>query len=215
MEEMPTLRLVNHDDVDAVLAIFAPYVTGTAVSFEVEVPSREAFRHKVQALSSRYPYVVCTVDGRLVGFAYASEERPHAAYRWNAEVSVYLELDYHRRGIATQIYRALFDLLAMQGFRNVYAVIALPNPGSLALHQRLGFTSAGVHRRTGFKLGRWRDVEWLHKALVDAEDGASPPEPPLAIGQLDPATVADVLSAATARLRQSWTERARRTEAPA
>lgn len=210
MEETPTLRLANPDDVDAILAVYAPYITGTAVSFELEVPTREAFRERMRSHS----YVVCTLDGRVVGFAGASAERPQPAYRWNAEVSIYLELSCCRRGIGTEMYRALFELLAMQGYRNLYAVIALPNPGSLAMHQHLGFSPAGLHLRTGYKLGRWRNVQWLHKALVETEDVEETPPLPVGIQHLDPATVARVLSDATARLRRSWAIRQTRGGVP-
>lgn len=203
MEETLTLRLANRDDVDAILAVYAPYVTETAVSFELEVPSREAFRQRL----STHPCVVCTLDGRVVGFAGATAERPQPAYRWNAEVSVYLELSCCRQGIGTEMYRALFELLAMQGYRNLYAVVALPNPASLALHLNLGFSAAGLHLRTGYKLGRWRDVQWLHKAVVETEDVEEAPPQPVGIQSLDPASVARVLSDATGRLRRAWAVR--------
>ncbi|MCL2151066.1 MAG: N-acetyltransferase family protein [Coriobacteriia bacterium] len=170
--ESLSVRLAEPDDSQAILDIYSPYVRDTTLTFVSTIPTEREIRAKMLQIQRRYPYLVCTIGGKVIGFAYANEMRPHEAYRWNAELSIYLDESYHRRGIATALYTALFQILRTQGFVNLYAVITIPNDPSIALHRHFGFTEIGVHEATGYKFDRWLDTVWMHHRIEGAADPA-------------------------------------------
>jgi phosphinothricin acetyltransferase len=147
-----SIRLAKEEDVDALLAIYAPYVEDTFISFEYEVPSRDEFLERIRIFSADYPYLVCEYAGRVIGYAYASKHRTRTAYQWSVESTVYLQKDFHRKGIARVLYEALFEMLRLQGYFNVYAGISLPNEQSVAFHLALGFEEIGVLKISGTSL---------------------------------------------------------------
>jgi len=168
-------------------AVYAPFVEGSAISFEYSAPDAAEMGRRIAQLSATHAWLVAEDDGEILGFAYASPHRERAAYRWAAEVSVYIGSAYHRRGIGRALYGTLFELLTRQGYRTVCAGIALPNEASVALHEALGFELVGIYRRIGWKGGTWWDVGWWQLQLTSAEPGApgDPPEPgpPVRLGQ--------------------------------
>jgi phosphinothricin acetyltransferase len=200
MNKLPAaIRRAQPSDAQAIRGIYAPYVTDTAITFVSTVPTADEIRRKMLEIEKRYPYLVCTIGDEVVGFAYANRLRPHEAYRWNAELSVYIDPGYQGRGIATALYTALFQILKAQGFCNLYAVITLPNDASVALHKHFGFRELAVHRADGYKLGAWRDVLWMLYRV----EGAADPEthgPPVRLPELRPNEVETALSIASALL---------------
>jgi phosphinothricin acetyltransferase len=183
--------MAQADDAQAIADIYAPYVTDTAITFVSTVPTVESIRKKMASIQKRYPYLVCTIDGKVVGFAYADAARPHEAYRWNAELSVYIDSSYHGHGIATALYTALFQILKAQGFCNLYAVITLPNDASIALHRHFGFKELATHKADGYKMGAWRDVLWMLYRIEGAVDpgvhGVPTPLPKLRANEVETA----------------------------
>lgn len=171
------IRQATAEDAPAILDIYAPYVKDTPVSFELKTPSKTEFLRRLERISQRFPYLAAEKDGRIVGYAYAHAERERAGYQWNAELSVYLLSDYQRRGLGSRLYNAVIEILGFLGYRNLYAVITLPNDASLSMHQRLGFTPLAVHKNAGYKLGRWHDVAWLEKNLGPYRADPVPPTP--------------------------------------
>jgi L-amino acid N-acyltransferase YncA len=157
------------------LAIYAPLVRDTAISFELQPPTEAQMRERVGGVLERMPWLVCEEDGRVLGYACATPFRTRPAYQWTVEVTVYVHPAHSRRGIARALETALLAGLRLQGFRTALAVIALPNPASVALHEDLGFTPVGVFRAAGYKLGRWHDVGWWELALGDRTLGPKPP----------------------------------------
>ena len=176
------IRMADATDCNAVMDIYRPYVTDTAITFANVMPTEEAFRARMERVARRFPYLVCTIEDQVVGFAFAAEERPHDAYQWNAELSIYLDPRFHRRGVATALYNALISILKAQGFYNLYAVIALPNDASIALHRHFGFEEAFVNDRSGFKMGQWRDTIWMRLRLK--QPCRTPERPPKLIEEL-------------------------------
>lgn len=144
-----------------------------------------------------YPYLVVEEDGSIVGFAYAHRLGERAAYAWNAELSIYFAPGCTSRGWGSVLFWALIDLLALQGVRNAYSLITVPNEASLALHEKLGFTLMGVQKEAGYKLGAWHDVAWLRMAIGDF---SAAPEPRMPLSSMDPDQVAEVLATAEAAL---------------
>jgi phosphinothricin acetyltransferase len=170
-----TVRPARHADAGAIAAVYAPYVTGTAVSFETEPPDAAEMARRMSG-RPLLPWLVAERDGRVSGYAYASVHRARAAYRWGADVSVYLEDSERGRGTGRSLYGELLPVLRVLGYVGAYGGIALPNPASVALHESMGFTLVGVYRRVGYKLGRWHDVGWWQLALADPLPGV-PAEP--------------------------------------
>ncbi|HST47512.1 arsinothricin resistance N-acetyltransferase ArsN1 family B [Jatrophihabitans sp.] len=163
-------------DAPACAAIYAPYVTDTAISFETEPPSAEEMARRIEAATRAHAWLVLEEAGRVVGYAYAGPFNPRAAYRWSAQVSVYLEPGRQRRGGGRALYQALLSRLAERGFRTALAGMTLPNDASEGLHRALGFIPVGTYRRVGFKHGRWHDVAWVQRSIGD--DDTDPPAEP-------------------------------------
>lgn len=182
------IRSIALADAPAVSDIYAPFVTDAATSFEALPPDAAEIQKRIQDVTPKYPWLVFEGDGDVLGFAYASQHRTRHAYQWSADVSVYIHERARNHGVGRALYTALFDLLRRQGFFNAYAGITLPNPGSVRLHESMGFTSVGVYSRVGFKFGRWHDVLWLELRLSD--DPTVPKDPSSTAGLFqDPAVV--------------------------
>jgi L-amino acid N-acyltransferase YncA len=162
-------------DAAACAAIYAPYVTGTAITFETEPPSEDEFAARIETASKSYAWLVLEHEGRVVGYAYAGRFHARPAYRWACEVSVYLETGRRRSGGGRALYEALLARLRERGFRIAIAGMTLPNEASVGLHEALGFEPVGTYRRIGYKLGDWHDVAWMQRRLLD--DDGEPPEP--------------------------------------
>lgn len=172
---MARIRLAEAADAPSFPEIYAPSVVDSCISFELEVPDAAEFRRRLEAQARVAPWLVCEEAGRVLGYAYGSRHRERAAYRWSTDASVYVAAGARRRGVGRALYRSLFALLALQGFRAVHAGIALPNPPSVGLHEALGFLPVGVYRAVGFKAGRWCDVGWWQLELLPRV--GPPPEP--------------------------------------
>jgi phosphinothricin acetyltransferase len=169
---METIRLATASDAAAVAAIYAPFCATTVVSFEESAPTADEMATRIARVTARYPWLVLEHKGTIAGYAYASQHRERAAYRWAVDVAVYVHERFRRKGVGRALYAALFPILDAQGYRRVYAGVALPNAGSEGLHEAVGFQVVGVYRRVGWKLGAWRDVRWYQLSLSDGEPGA-------------------------------------------
>jgi phosphinothricin acetyltransferase len=132
-------------------------------------------QRRIAEVTARLPWLVCERAGGIAGYAYATPHRTRAAYQWSVETSAYVHAGARRSGVARALYGALLALLEVQGYRNAYAIITLPNPASVALHEALGFRSVGVHRGAGYKLGAWHDVGWWQRALAARTRDPGPP----------------------------------------
>ncbi len=195
---MITLRLARETDAEAILSIYGPYIRDTAVTFECEVPTAEAFARRIREISEDYPYLACETEGALIGYGYAHRHMERSAYQWNAELSIYIARGWLRRGVGRAIHNALEGILCLQNVRTVYGGVTLPNPNSEGLIASLGFDRVGVYHNAGFKCGRWHDVAWFEKAIGDyGED----PAPFLPFRLLPEDKVAEVLKGCNEALR--------------
>lgn len=170
---MLKIRPATPKDAAGILSIYAPFVKDTAVSFETVVPTIAEFEKRIETISESFPYLVCEMDQKIVGYAYASTHRERAAYQWSADLSVYIDPAYHRKRIATALYTALIELLKLQGFCTAFAGITMPNSASESFHRALGFREIGVFEHVGYKLGQWRDVKWMQLDLREDESAPS------------------------------------------
>ena len=171
------IRLAEERDADAIAAIYAPSITEGVASFELVPPDAAEMARRMAGILPAYPWLVCEHEGRVAGYVYASQHMARAAYQWSANVSAYIDADLHRRGIGRALYTSLFALMRLQGFYNAYGGITLPNPGSVGLHEAIGFRLVGVYRDIGYKMGGWRDVGWWSLELQPKP--AAPPATPL------------------------------------
>lgn len=169
------IRLATAQDGEAVAAIYRPVVADTAISFETMPPDDTEMARRIDETLLSYPWLVCDIDGRPAGYAYAARHRVRGAYQWSVDTSVYIADAYRRRGVGRGLYTSLFAILAAQGYFNAFAGIALPNPASVALHESTGFEPIGVYRRVGYKLDRWHDVGWWQLTLKQHEASPSAP----------------------------------------
>jgi L-amino acid N-acyltransferase YncA len=165
-------------DAAACAAIYAPFVIDHPSSFELQPPDAATMEERIARTAATHAWLVDERDGRVAGYAYGGPHRERAAYRWSAEVSVYVDPAFHRRGVGRALYEALFARLRERGYRMAFAGITLPNAGSVGLHEALGFELVGVFRRVGWKAGAWRDVGWWQLQLAPQDETADGPPPP-------------------------------------
>ena len=139
------IRAATPDDAAAIASIYAPYVEGSAVSFEVEAPGAGGIADRMAAGGGLYPWLVSAdADGAIAGYAYGCAFRPRPAYRFAVETSIYLARQAQGRGLGRSLYAPLLELLRVQGFAQAIAAITLPNEASAMLHERLGFSQIGT-----------------------------------------------------------------------
>jgi len=165
---------IPETDAEACLAVYAPFVLDTPVSFEEVVPTVDEFRDRMRATIATHPWLVLEVAGRVVGYAYASQHRSRAAYRWAADVTVYLGPEQRGLGGGRLLYERLIERLRRQGFQVLCAGVTLPNESSVGLHRAVGFEPVGVYRRIGWKAGAWHDVAWFQLELAPPTTTAPP-----------------------------------------
>ena len=176
------IRLARPADAAGMLAIYAPVVRDTFISFELEPPTLDEMRARIEKTLATHPWLVDERDGRVAGYAYATRHRERLAYQWSVDVSCYVHPDARGKGIGAALYRALLAVLRKQGFQRAYAGIALPNPASVRLHESVGFTPVGTYREAGFKNGEWRDTGWWQCRVGDAPANPRAPRPLAQLG---------------------------------
>lgn len=175
------IRNATPQDAAQIQAIYEPIVHDTVISFEIETPTVDEMAGRMEAIQQRFPWLVCELEGEIAGYVYASPHHERAAYQWSANVSVYIHPDHHRRGVGRALYTSLFALLKLQGFYNVYAGITLPNPGSVGIHESMGFELVGIYKQVGYKFGAWHDVGWWSLTLRPHDEKPADPLLPLAL----------------------------------
>ena len=159
------IRLAKPSDAAALLAIYAPYVENTAITFEYEVPTIEDFTNRIAKTLEKYPYLVAEEDGVVLGYAYASTYYARAAYDWAVELSVYVSQDARGKGVGSKLYDVIEEMLEQMGYIHFLACISLPNEASLALHRKRGYQQVAHFPKIGYKFNRWHDIVWLQKSL--------------------------------------------------
>lgn len=183
------LRPVTEADASALLAIYAPYVRNTAITFEYEVPTEAEFARRIRTTLTRFPYLAAVRDGEILGYAYTGPFAARPAYQWAAETSIYIRQDVHRLGLGMRLYEAIESVSKAQGLTNLYAKITSPagldpylTRDSIEFHTTLGYTLAGTFHNCGCKFGRWYDMVCMEKILSDHVPN---PEKPIPFPELD------------------------------
>ena len=166
------IRSVKLDEAQELLAIYAPYVTDTAITFEYDIPSLDEFANRIKMIQEKYPYLVAVQDGEIVGYAYATAFHPRAAYSRCVEMAIYLKTDCRGQGIGRKLYEELEIRLKEKGILNLYACIGyapvedeyLTN-ASVRFHEKMGYKVKGHFTKCGYKFGRWYDMVWMEKMI--------------------------------------------------
>ena len=159
------IRAALPEDAARCAQIYAPFVTDSWVSFELTPPDSAEMAARIASHGATHGWLVAEIDGRVAGYAYGSPHRTREAYASSCDVAIYVDPAFARTGIGRALYAQLLPALKQRGYHAAFAAIALPNPGSVALHEAMGFAPLGIYREVGWKLGGWRDVGWWQRLL--------------------------------------------------
>lgn len=176
------IRIATEDDAEALLAVYAPYVIKTAITFEYEVPTLEEFRGRIRHTLQKYPYLVAERDGTILGYAYVGPFHERAAYDWAVETSIYVEENLRRCGVGGKLNRALEAVCGAMGILNMEACIGVPEEedeyltrNSENYHAHIGYRLVGEFYQCGYKFGRWYNMVWMEKVIGEHKDEMQAP----------------------------------------
>ena len=166
------IRIAKEDDAEELLKIYSYYVKNTAITFEQKVPSLEEFTNRIKETLINYPYLVAIVDGRIIGYIYASRFRTRESYICSAATSIYIEKSYQRKGIGKKLYSELCNILLKQNITNVYAGAADPieedeylTHNSEYFHKSMGFEIVAKYNKCAIKFGKWYNLIEMEKII--------------------------------------------------
>ncbi len=177
------IRPATAQDIPRILEIYAPYVENTAISFEYTVPTLQEFTQRFFGITAQFPWLVWEENGVILGYAYGSLPFERKAYQWSAEASIYLCPEGQGRGIGRQLYAALENLLRLQGYRKIYAIITTANEASIAFHRAVGYRHTATMPDCGYKFGKWYGTVWMEK---DLNTWDAPPQEPISVHRIVP-----------------------------
>lgn len=176
------IRVASVEDAQALLAIYAPYVIKTAITFEYEVPSTEEFRERIRHTLQKYPYLVAEQNGKILGYAYVGPFHDRAAYDWAVETSIYVDENLRRSGVGGRLNRALEAVCGAMGILNMEACIGVPEVedehltrNSEEYHAHIGYRLVGEFYKCGYKFGRWYNMVWMEKMIGEHKDEMQSP----------------------------------------
>ena len=162
------IRNGTPEDAASIASIYNHYVLNTAITFETDAVTPDEIASRIREVTAAgLPSVIAERNGRVLGYAYASKWKGRCAYRFSIESTVYVDAEYTRQGIGAELYDALLARLRCGNTHVVIGGIALPNEGSVALHERLGFRKVAHFNEVGFKFERWIDVGYWQLTFVD------------------------------------------------
>jgi L-amino acid N-acyltransferase YncA len=171
------VRAASRQDADACVAIYRPYVLGTVISWELEVPSVDEMAARIAAAREAHEWLVLERDEEIIGFAYGHAFNRLPAFKWSTETGIYVSVDHHHAGCGRQLYTRLLDRLRERGYRRAFAGITQPNEASTSFHRSFGFERIGLYRRVEWKHDSWHDVAWMQLELRGTADQDQPPGP--------------------------------------
>jgi L-amino acid N-acyltransferase YncA len=145
--------------------IYRPFVTDSWASFEIDPPGEAEMARRIDDYGRTHGWLLYETGGQIAGYAYGSPHRTREAYQTSCDVAVYVDPAFARRGIGRALYSALLPHLKQRGYHAAYAGIALPNDGSIGLHEAMGFAPVGVYKEVGWKMNGWRDTSWWQRLL--------------------------------------------------
>ena len=171
------IRIATEGDIPQILEIYSHYVLQTTYSFEYTVPTSEEFTQRFQKITAQFPWLVWEENGCVLGYVYGSAPFERAAYQWCGELSVYLRPSAQGRGIGKKLYTCAEQILKLQGYRRIYAIITEENKASLEFHRALGYGMVARFPHCGVKFGRSLGAVWMEKVPNSVEIPTKPPIP--------------------------------------
>lgn len=190
------IRTAKLEDTEEILAIYAPYVEKTVITFEYEVPSAGEFRGRIEKTLKKFPYIVAEKDGEILGYAYTGTFVGRAAYDWAVETTIYIKEDKKKMGIGKLLYQALEDISKAQNIINMNACIGYPEiedeyltKNSVQFHKHLGYQWVGEFHKCGYKFGRWYNMVWMEKMIGEH---TAKPQPVIPFPKLDEQTLRNI-----------------------
>ena len=159
------IRPATPTDASSIAAIYNHYILHTIITFEETPVTEEEMLGRMQEVQGEFPWLVHDNDGVVEGYAYAAKWQARSAYRFGAGTTIYLHPDKTGKGLGAPLYSVLLDDLRVRGLHTAIAGIALPNPGSVAIHERMGFTKVAHLREVGWKFNQWIDVGYWQLML--------------------------------------------------
>lgn len=152
------IRQAVPGDAAAICGIYNYYVQNTAATFEEEPVRVSEMENRVRTISAAYPWLVLEETDAITGYAYANKFRDRSAYRYTAEISIYLQNGQENRGLGTLLLARLIEETKKINMHVLIAGITLPNDRSVAVHEKFGFEKIACFKEAGFKMNRWLDV---------------------------------------------------------
>ncbi|NVJ65949.1 MAG: N-acetyltransferase family protein [Gammaproteobacteria bacterium] len=160
------IRAASIDDANTIADIYNHYIQTSIITFETELVSAEEMAKRIEETQSQeLPYLVLESNNQVLGYAYASKWKGRCAYRFSLETTVYLASNATGKQYGTQLYQELFTQLKALNYRTVIGGISLPNPASIALHEKMGMQKVAHFKDVGFKFNQWIDVGYWQKQL--------------------------------------------------
>lgn len=159
------IRRAEIDDAKGIVEIYNHYISNTCITFEEEEIGPMEMGQRIEAISAEFPFLIAEEEGSILGYAYATSWKSRSAYRYSAEVTVYLKHDKVGAGTGTKLYSALLEELKNTELHVLVGGIALPNEASVALHEKFGFKKIAQFEQIGFKFGKWIDVGYWELVL--------------------------------------------------
>ncbi len=156
----------NKADIAAIRKIYSYYVKNSAVTFDIEMPSKKAIEEKYQNIAKQgHPIIIAKIDKKLVGFAYASSFRPRPAYRFTCENAIYVDRNMTGKGVGNLLMAELLKQAKNFGFKQMIAIITAGTNASIALHKKHGFEINGTLNDVGYKFDQWYSIILMQKRL--------------------------------------------------
>ncbi|MBO6258757.1 MAG: N-acetyltransferase [Succinivibrio sp.] len=196
---MARIRFAIAQDAGALIEIMKQYIE-TPITLEYEVPSIAEMEVQILAVSHAYPFLVIENDDEVIGFAFAHRDLDQPALSWNAELRAYINLNQRGHGYGFKAMEVLIDILRLQNVQNVYSNVTEGNPRSESLHRKLGFVCCGTMHKTGFKNGRWLDVNLLERRISD-EKFETEPLPFIPVKKVDKKKLQEIFDKVNASIK--------------
>lgn len=165
------IRSVRQDDIQAISEIYNYYVEHTVVTFSETPVSVHEMQSLIQQVTKTCPWLVAEEENLILGYTFVMPWKVRSAYRFTVESTVYLRPDRSGKGLGTRLYQSLFEKLESTEIHRVVGCIALPNPASVALHEKFGFKKVAHFSEVGCKFGHWIDVGYWQKCMESQSTG--------------------------------------------
>ena len=164
---MTIIREFEKGDISECFSIYKYYIENTCITFEETPPTIKEFEARVEKIANRFPFLVAVTDNTVVGFAYLDTFNERSAYRFTADLSIYLDKNYCHKNIGSRLYLELEKRAKLSGIKNIISLITAQNENSLRFHEKMGFQCVGELNNVGFKFDQWLSVKYYQKQLFN------------------------------------------------